>query len=165
MKMKVTFQGEPLTLVGTGLKVGDMFPDFTVSKNDLSTLMFADTSGVRIFLAVPSLDTPVCDLEVMTFNNRVSEIPNVSVYTISMDLPFAQSRWCGANHVEAVQTVSDYKDRSFAKGTGTYIEELGLLTRAAFVVDANGKVVHVEYLKEITEQPDFDTILEVAKSL
>lgn len=163
--MKITFQGNPLTLVGTPIKVGDVFPDFTVTKNDLSDLTLAETSGVRIFLAVPSVDTPVCDLEVMTFNKRVSEIPGVSVYTISMDLPFAQARWCGANAVEAVMTASDYKDRTFAQATGTLIEELALLTRAAFVVDANGKVAHVEYLEEITEQPDFDTILAAAKSL
>ncbi|MCL1991014.1 MAG: thiol peroxidase [Defluviitaleaceae bacterium] len=163
--MKVTFQGNPLTVAGTQVKVGDVFPDFKVSKNDLSELTLADTSGVRIFLSVPSLDTPVCDLEVMTFNNRVSEIPGVSVYTLSMDLPFAQARWCGANTVEAVTTASDYKDRSFAQATGTFIEELGLLTRAAFVVDAAGKVTHVEYLEEITEQPHFDAILEAAKAL
>lgn len=163
--MKITFQGDPLTLVGTQIKVGDMFPDFTVVKNDLSPLTLADTSGVRIFLSVPSIDTSVCDLEVMTFNNRIAEIPGVSVYTLSMDLPFAQARWCGVNTVEAIQVASDYKDRSFAKVTGTYIAELGLLTRAAFVVDANGKVIHVQYLEEITEQPDFDTILQAAKSL
>ena len=163
--MKVTFQGDPLTLVGKQIQIGDVFPDFTVAKNDLSSLTFTDTKGVRIFLAVPSLDTPVCDLEVMTFNNRVSEIPGVSIYTISMDLPFAQARWCGAGGVEAVITASDYKDHAFAKATGTFIEELGLLTRAAFVVDPSNKVIHVEYLKEITEQPDFDAILEAAKSL
>ena len=163
--MKVTFQGSPLTLLGSQIKVGDVFPDFTATKTDLSPLTFADTSGVRIFLAVPSIDTPVCDLEVITFNNRISEIPGVSVYTVSMDLPFAQARWCGANKVEAVQTVSDYKDRSFAEETGTLIDELGLLTRAAFVVDSEGKVVHVEYLEEITEQPNFDAILEAAKYL
>lgn len=163
--MKVTFEGKPLTLVGIGLKVGDTFPDFTAVKNDLSPLTLADTSGVRIFLSVPSIDTEVCDLEVMTFNNRASEVSGVSVYTISMDLPFAQSRWCGANNVKAVQTASDYKDRAFAKATGTFIEELGLLTRAAFVVDANGKIVYAEYLKEITEQPNFDAILNAASAL
>ena len=163
--MKVTFKGDPLTLVGSQIGVGATFPDFTVTKNDLSPLTLADTNGVRIFLAVPSIDTPVCDLEVMTFNNRASEISGVSIYTISMDLPFAQARWCGAAGVKSVITASDYKDRSFAKATGTLVEELGLLTRAAFVVDQNGKVVHVEYLEEITEQPDFDAILAAAKSL
>ena len=163
--MQITFQGGALSLKGTQLKVGDTFPNFTVTKNDLSPLTLADTSGVRIFLAVPSLDTPVCDIEIMTFNKRAGEIPGVSIYTVSADLPFAQGRWCGANTVESLITVSDYKDRSFSEVTGTFINELALLTRAAFVVDANGVVTHVEYLKEITEQPDFDAILAAAKSI
>ena len=163
--MKITFMGNPLTLVGTQLKAGDMLPDFTVTKNDLSPLTLADTQGkTRIFLAVPSLDTPVCDMEIREFNKRAAELPNVIIYTISMDLPFAQARWCGAAGVENVVTASDYKDRVFAAATGTMIEELGLLTRAAFVVDASGKVVHVEYLEEITNQPDYNAILAAAKA-
>ena len=164
--MKITFMGNPLTLVGTQLKAGNMLPDFTVTKNDLSPLTLADTQGkTRIFLAVPSLDTPVCDMEIREFNKRAAELPNVIIYTISMDLPFAQARWCGAASVEAVVTASDYKDRAFAAATGTLIEELALLTRAAFVVDAAGKVVYVEYLEEITDQPDYDAILDAAKAL
>lgn len=163
--MKITFQSNPLTLKGTQLKVGDIFPDFTVTKNDLSPLTLKDTTGARVFLTVPSLDTPVCDLEVTTFNHRAAEVPGVMVYIISMDLPFAQARWCGANRVEAVLAVSDYKDRSFANATGTFIDELALLTRAAFVVDAAGVVQYVQYLEEITEQPDFEAILSAAKRL
>jgi len=162
--MQVTFQGNPLTLVGKQIQVGDTLPTFTVAQNDLSPLSLEETNGVRIFLSVPSLDTPVCDTEIRTFNQRATEIPGVSVHTLSMDLPFAQARWCGAAGIEAVTTASDYKDRSFAQATGTFIEELGLLTRAAFVVDANNVVKHVEYLKEITEQPNFDEILNAAKS-
>lgn len=162
---QITFQGNPLSLKGTQLKVGDTFPNFTVAKNDLSPLTLADTSGVRIFLTVPSLDTPVCDIEVMTFNKRASEIAGVSIYTVSADLPFAQARWCGANTVEAVTTVSDYNGNSFANATGTFINELALLTRAAFVVDGAGAIKHVEYLVEITEQPDFDAIIAAAKAL
>ncbi|WP_027633841.1 thiol peroxidase [Clostridium hydrogeniformans] len=161
--MKITFAGNPMTLVHDEVKVGDTLKDFVVVKNDLSPLSLKDTEGVRVFLAVPSIDTPVCDLEVATFNERIAEIDGVTVYTISMDLPFAQARWCGAKGVKHVVTASDYKDRSFAKATGTYIEELGLLTRAAFVVDKNNKIVHVEYLEEITNQPNFDEILEAAK--
>lgn len=163
--MQVTFQGNPLTLVGKQVKVGDTLPAFNVTQNDLSPLTLEDTKGTRIFLTVPSLDTPVCDLEVKTFNRRASEIPGVSVHTVSMDLPFAQARWCGAEGVEAVNTASDYKDRSFSQATGTFIEELALLTRAAFVVDANNVVKHVEYLTEITEQPNFDAILNAAKAV
>ncbi|MCL2573296.1 MAG: thiol peroxidase [Defluviitaleaceae bacterium] len=162
--MKITFQGNPLTLEGSQTKQGDMMPDFTVSKNDLSPLTLADTGGVRIFLAVPSLDTAVCDMEIREFNQRAAELSNVTIYTISMDLPFAQARWCGAAGVSSVVTASDYKDRAFACATGTFIKELGLLTRAAFVVDASGKVVYAEYLEEITEQPNYDAILTAAKA-
>ena len=163
--MQVTFQGNPLTLEGKQVSVGDVFPNFTVTKNDLSKLSLEDTSGVRIILTVPSLDTGVCDVEVNTFNKRASEIPGVSIYAISADLPFAQARWCGAAAVSSVVTASDYNERSFGAATGTFIKELALLTRAAFVLDAQSKIVHVEYLKEITEEPNYDAILEAAKKL
>ncbi|MCL1924823.1 MAG: thiol peroxidase [Defluviitaleaceae bacterium] len=163
--MQVTFQGNPLTLEGSQLEAGQSFPDFTATKNDLSKLTLADTKGVRIFLTVPSLDTPVCDTEVTTFNKRAAEIDGVEIYTISADLPFAQARWCGATATDKVITASDYNERSFSKATGTFIKELALLTRAAFVVDTAGKIVHVEYLKEITEQPNFDAIINAAKGI
>jgi len=162
--MKITFQGNPLTLTGAQLKPGDTLKDFIVTKNDLSPLTLADTKGIRIFLTVPSLDTPVCDMEIREFNKRAAGLPNVTIYTISMDLPFAQARWCGAAGVNSVTTVSDYKDKTFAAATGTLIAELGLLTRAAFVVDSTGKVTYTEYLSEITDQPNFDAILAAAKS-
>jgi len=162
--MKITFQGNPLTLTGTQIKPGDALSSFTVTKNDLSPLTLDGTKGVRIFLTVPSLDTPVCDMEIREFNKRAAELPGVTIYTISMDLPFAQARWCGAAGIENVITASDYKDKAFAAATGTLIAELGLLTRAAFVVDASGKVVYADYLTEITEQPDYDAILAAAKN-
>jgi thiol peroxidase len=162
--MQVNFKGNPVTLVGKEVKVGDKFRDFVVSKNDLSPLTLKDTKGVRIFLAVPSVDTSVCDLEVRTFNEKVSELKGVTVYTVSMDLPFAQARWCAAEGIENVVTVSDYKDRTFGEATGTYVKELGLLTRAAFVVDSDNKVTHVEYLGEIAEQPKFEEIINAAKA-
>ena len=162
--MTVTFTGTPLNLSGTQLKVGDTIPEFTVVQNDLSQLALTDTHGVRIFLSVPSIDTPICEKEVNTFNQRAGEVAGVTVYTISMDLPFAQARWCGLNAVKTVVTASDYKGHEFAKATGTYINELGLLTRAAFVVDANNKVVYVEYLSEVTDFPNYDAILEAAKN-
>ena len=163
--MKITFQGNPLTLSGTQLTSGDTIKDFAVAKNDLSPLTLSDTSGVRIFLTVPSLDTPVCDMEIREFNKRAAELPGVSIYTVSMDLPFAQARWCGAAGVEAVVTASDYKDGAFAAATGTLINELALLTRAAFVVDASGKVTYAEYVSEITDQPNYEAILAAAKSM
>lgn len=161
--MKVTFQGAPLTLKGNQLKVGDKAPDFTVIDNELNPLKLDDTKGKRVFLSVPSIDTPVCDMEVRRFNTEASKLNNVTVYTISMDLPFAQARWCGAAGIENVKTVSDYKDREFGENYGVYINELGLLSRAVFVVDENDKVIYVEYLEEITEEPNYNKVLEVLR--
>lgn len=162
--MKVTFQGNAVTLTGAEVKAGDNFPNFTATNNSLQPISLTDTKGVRVFLTVPSLDTPVCDLEVRTFNERIDELNNVTIYTLSMDLPFAQARWCGASGVKSVVTLSDYKDRTFGKNTGTYVEELGLLTRAAFVVDSSNKVTYAEYVGEITNPPKYDDILNAAKN-
>ena len=161
--MKVTFQGNPLTLEGVQVKVGDNAPNFTVVNNDLNPVSLNDTKGKRIFLTVPSLDTPVCDTEVRRFNEEASKLDNVTIYTVSMDLPFAQARWCGAAGINNVITVSDYKDKEFSKNYGAYINELGLSTRAVFVVDENNKVTYVEYLNEITEEPNYAKALEALK--
>jgi len=161
--VKVTFQGNPLTLEGTQVKVGDTAPDFTVVNNDLNPLKLSDTKGKRVFLTVPSLDTPVCDTEVRRFNQEASKLGDVTIYTISMDLPFAQARWCGSAGIDKVVTASDYKDREFGKNYGVYINELGLLSRAVFVVDENNKVTYVEYLNEITEEPNYDNALAALK--
>lgn len=161
--MKVTFQGAPLTLKGKQLKVGDKAPDFTVIDNELNPLKLDDTKGKRVFLSVPSIDTPVCDMEVRRFNTEASKLNNVTVYTVSMDLPFAQARWCGAAGIENVKTISDYKDREFGENYGVYINELGLLSRAVFVVDEDDKVIYVEYLEEITEEPNYDKVLDALK--
>ena len=161
--MKVTFQGSPLTLKGDQLKVGDKAPKFTVIDNELNPLKLDDTKGKRVFLSVPSIDTPVCDMEVRRFNTEASKLNNVTVYTVSMDLPFAQARWCGAAGIENVKTVSDYKDREFGQNYGVYINELGLLSRAVFVVDEDDKIIYVEYLEEITEEPNYDKVLDVLK--
>lgn len=160
----VKFQGSPITLEGTSLKVGDKMPSFKVTTNDLGEFTEKDTKGVRVFLTVPSIDTPVCNMEVKKFNEKIDELEGVTCYTISMDLPFAQSRWCALEDVEKVKTLSDYKDRSFAMATGTYAKELGLLTRASFVVDANDNITFVEYLEEITSEPSYEKILEEAKA-
>lgn len=162
--MKVTFQGNEVTLQGKEVKVGDTFPDFTTANNALETISLKDTKGVRIFLTVPSVDTPVCDLEVRTFNEKAAEIEGVTVYTVSMDLPFALARWCGAEDIEKVVTLSDYKDRTFGENTGTYVKELGLLARTAFVVGSDNKVTYEKYLSEITDYPDYDEILNAAKA-
>ncbi|MDD3225095.1 MAG: thiol peroxidase [Clostridium sp.] len=162
--MEITFQGKKVTLGGKRLKVGDDFPDFIARDNSLAPVTLKDTKGVRIFLTVPSIDTPVCDLEVRTFNEKADKLSGISVYTISMDLPFAQSRWCGNAEIKNVFTLSDYKEREFSKNTGTYVNELGLLARTAFVVDSKNKIVYADYLSEITNQPNYDDILEAAKN-
>ena len=162
--MKVTFQGNPITLKGNQIKVGDDAPDFTLVDNDLNSFKLSDTKGKRVFLTVPSLDTPVCDMEIRKFNEEATKlVEHISVYAISMDLPFAQGRWCGGAGIDRVKTVSDYKDREFGNNYGVYINELGLLSRAVFIVDENNKVVYVEYLNEITEEPDYEKALEALK--
>ncbi|WP_434282473.1 thiol peroxidase [Clostridium botulinum] len=162
--MEIKFMGNPMTLEGNELKVGDIAPDFTAIDNNMKPVSLKDTKGVRILSVVPSLDTEVCDLETRTFNSKAAEIPNVTIYTISMDLPFAQARWCGAHGVDKVITLSDFKDRLVGKNYGTYIKELGLLTRAVFVIDSNNKITFVEYVPEVTNQPNFDKVLEAAKA-
>lgn len=160
----VKFNGEGMTLVGKILNVGDSFSDFTVTTNELKDFTLSDTKGVRIFLTVPSLDTPVCNMEVKKFNEEVAKLNGVTCYTISMDLPFAQSRWCGNEGIKNVITLSDYKYRSFGEATGSYVKELGLLARNSFVVDSQGKVTFVEYLEEIINEPSYDKVLEAAKA-
>lgn len=156
--MNLTFKGSPITLRGTPLKVGDTMPDITLMANDLSPVQTASLPGRKVFVVVPSLDTGVCDLEVKLFNEKASLIPGVSIYAVSIDLPFAQARWCGASGVSRVKTLSDYRDHSFGEKTGTYIEGIGLLTRSVFVVDEANKVVYAEYVPEVTEHPNYDGI-------
>ena len=161
--MNVKFQGNPVTLEGNIVKVGDVAPNFVVADNGLNEVNGKDLKGKRVYVSVPSIDTSVCDMEVRKFNQEASNLQDVKIYTISMDLPFAQARWCGNAGIENVQTLSDYKDRSFGKEFGTYIKELGLLTRAVFVVDENDKVTHVEYCEEVTAEPNYEAVLNALK--
>ena len=162
----ITFKGNPLTLLGNEIKVGDKAPDFSVIANDLNNFQFSTSSGkVRIISAVPSLDTPVCDTETRRFNEEAAKLPDVEIITISMDLPFAQARWCGAAGIDKVKCYSDHRDASFAEAYGVLIKELRLTTRAVFVIDKNDTVQHVEYVKEVTSLPDFSIALEKAKQL
>ena len=162
-----TFQGNPLTLVGAEIKVGDSAPEFTLTANDLSPVTLGDFKDkVVIIASVPSLDTPVCDMETRRFNTEAAALgDDVVILAVSMDLPFAQARWCGAAGVEAVRTLSDHKDASFGQAWGALIKELRLLTRAVFVVGKDGKVAYVQYLSEITEEPDYEAALEAARKL
>jgi len=158
----ITFKGNPMTLIGAELKAGDTAPDFKVVANDLSPVTLATSAGkTRLISVVPSLDTPVCDLQTKRFNEEAAKLPEgVVTYTISLDLPFAQSRWCGAANAKNVKTLSDYQDRSFAKAYGVLIKELKLLTRAVFIIGPDNKVQYVEYVKEVTEHPDYDAALK-----
>lgn len=156
--MTITFKGNPVTLKGNELKIGDIMPEFSLADNDLNTVSLKDLEGVKVFVVVPSLDTGTCDLEVRNFNKKAADIKNVGIYAVSLDLPFAQKRWCGASGINMVKTLSDYKDRNFGYSTGTFIEELALLTRSVFVVDSSNNVVYAEYVREVSEHPNYDKI-------
>ena len=163
----ITFQGNPLTLLGADLNPGDTAPDATVLANDLSPVQLSSYRGkVCIISVVPSLDTPVCDMQTRKFNEEAGNIgDDVAILTISMDLPFAQARWCGAAGVEKVVTLSDHREAAFGAGYGVLIKELRLLARAVFVVDKEGKVQYIQLVKEVTEEPDYNAVLEAAKKL
>lgn len=161
--MKITFQGNPITLKGIQLIVGDKAPDFTLINNELQPITLQDTKGKRIFVVVPSIDTGVCDMEVRKFNEEASMLHDVTIYTISMDLPFAQARWCGAAGIENVITLSDYKTREFGDKYGVYINELGLLTRAVFALNEDNTIAYVEYCSEVTNEPDYAAALKAVK--
>jgi thiol peroxidase len=160
-----TLRGNPFTLVGPELKPGDDAPDFSVVDNGLKPVTLGDTGGkVRIISVVPSLDTPVCDAQTKKFNEEVANLPGVDVLTVSMDLPFAQKRWCGAFGVDKVKMLSDHKDGSFGSNYGTLIKELRIESRAIFVVDQNNKIRHAEYVKEVADHPNYEAALSAARS-
>ncbi|GFK95197.1 putative thiol peroxidase [Fundidesulfovibrio magnetotacticus] len=163
----VTIFGNPLTLLGPELTVGTKAPDFTVLDNDLNPKTLADYAGkVLVVAAVPSLDTPVCDMETRRFNTEASKLgADVRILTISMDLPFAQKRWCAAAGIDQVVTLSDHRDAAFGQAWGVLIKELRLLARAVFVLDGEGVVRHAQIVPEVTHEPDYDAALAVAKTL
>lgn len=165
-KGAATFQGNPLTLVGNEVKVGDKAPDFTLLDNGLGAVTLASSKGkIRVISVVPSLDTPVCDLQTKRFNEEAGKFPSsVVVLTVSTDLPFAQARWCGAANAKNVKTLSDHRDVSFGTNYGVLIKELRLLSRAVFIIGADDKVQYVEYVKEITQHPDYDKALNFLKA-
>jgi thiol peroxidase len=161
-----TLRGKPLTLEGAELKPGDKAPDFDVVDMGLETVKLSQTgNGVRIFSVVPSLDTPVCDAQTKRFNEEAAKLPNVQIYTVSMDLPFAQKRWCGAFGVDKVKMLSDHRAGSFGLNYGTLVKELRIESRAIFVVDKDNVIRHVEYVKEVTDHPNYETALAAARSL
>src|SRR6202165_5330839 len=160
-----TLRGNPMTVVGPELKTRDKAPDFKAVDDSLKPVTLASTgSGVRIFSVVPSLDTPVCDAQTKRFNEEAGKLPDVSIYTISMDLPFAQKRWCGAFGVDHVKMVSDHRDGSFGQAYGTLIKDLRIMSRAIFVVGKDNTIRHVEYVKEVAEHPNYEAALAAAKA-
>lgn len=165
--MKLTFAGNEMNLVGEQIKVGDVAPDFVAVKGDLSAYHLSDDKGkVVIISVVPSIDTGVCAIQTRTFNEDATELSkDIKIVTVSMDLPFAQQRFCAAEGIEQVELVSDYKDHDFANKYGFLIKELGLLARGIIIVDREGKVTYTEIVPEVTHEVNFDAALEEAKKL
>lgn len=163
----ITFKGNPMTLLGPELTIGDRAPEFCVADNGLAPVTLASSSGkIRIISAVPSIDTPVCDTETRRFNQDASQLSdNVVVLTISMDLPFAQKRWCGGAGIDRVTTLSDYRDRSFGTAYGVVIKELALLTRAVFVIDGHDIIRYIQIVPEVTTEPDYAAVFNAVKAL
>jgi thiol peroxidase len=166
-KTKVTMKGEILTLAGDGVEVGRPAPDFEVTAKDLSTVDFSSFRGkVCIISSIPSLDTSICDIMTRRFNEEAIGLgEDVVVLAISMDLPFAQDRWCIAADVEKVHVLSDHRQASFGRAFGILIEQLRLLARAVFVVDREGIVRYIEIVDELTNEPDYEAALKAVKEL
>lgn len=161
-----TLRGNPFTLIGPELKAGDPAPGFDAIDSSLQPVTLDKTAGaVRIFSVVPSLDTPVCDLQTKRFNDEACKLQGVDIYTVSMDLPFAQKRWCNAFGVDKIKMISDHRTGSFGEHYGTLIKELRIESRAIFVVDKDNVIRHAEYVKEVADHPNYDSALEAAKAL
>ena len=161
----ITFKGNPMTLIGPEIKVGDKAPDFAVVDNAMQPVTLASSAGkTRIFSVVPSLDTPVCHQQTVRFNEEAGKLGDDAIlYTVSLDLPMAQKRWCGAESADNIVAVSDYRDRSFGENWGVLIKELKLLARSVFVVGPDDKVKYVQIVPEVTEFPDYDAAIAAAK--
>jgi thiol peroxidase len=163
----ITLHGNPLTLEGNPVSMGNPAPEVTLLDNDLKPVKLSDFRGkVIIIAAVPSLDTPVCDMETRRFNTEAARLgKDVAILTVSMDLPFAQKRWCGAAGVEQVKTLSDHKEAAFGQAFGLLIKELRLLGRAVLVLDREGVVRYYQLVKEVSEEPDYEAALSAVKEL
>jgi thioredoxin-dependent peroxiredoxin len=160
-----TMRGNPLTLIGPELHAGEKAPDFAVVDSNLKPVTLKDTgSQVRIISVVPSLDTPVCDAQTKRFNEEAAKLPGVDILTVSMDLPFAQKRWCGAFGVDKVKMLSDHREGSFGVNYGTLIKDMRIESRAIFVIDQNNTIRHAEYVKEVADFPNYEAALSAAKN-
>jgi thiol peroxidase len=163
----ITMKGNPLTLVGDEVKVGQKAPDFVALDNNLGPVKLSSFRGkITVLVSVPSLDTPVCDVESKRFNEEAGRLgSDVAILVVSMDLPFAQKRWCGAAGILRIQTLSDHRDASFGTTYGVLIKELRLLARAIFVVDREGIIRYVQLIKEVTQEPNYQAVLDALKKL
>ncbi|MBI3838292.1 MAG: thiol peroxidase [Planctomycetia bacterium] len=164
----VTFKGNPMTLAGKAVTVGQNAPDFKLhsfEKGALVAVTPADLKGKPTFISVvPSLDTPVCQTQTKKFNDQLASLGDkVNALTVSLDLPFAMNRFCGAEHITNMRALSDYQDRSFGQNWGMLIEELKILARGAFVLDKNGKVVYAEQVKEVAQEPNYNAAMSALK--
>jgi thiol peroxidase len=164
----ITFKGTPMTLAGEAVEVGQAAPDFTLHyfEGGMKTLALADLKGKPTLISVvPSLDTGVCAIQTKKFNDSLAGMGDaINAVTVSLDLPFAMNRFCGAESITNMRVGSDYQDRNFGNAWGTLIEELKIECRACFVLDSNGKVVHAEYVPEVTSEPDYEKALAALKS-
>ena len=166
-KGAVTFQGNSLTLVGNEVKVGDRAPGAVLTDNELKPVSLPSFRGrICVISSVPSLDTPVCDMETRRFNEEAGKLgQDTAILTVSMDLPFAQKRWCGASGVSRVTTLSDYRGAEFGNSWGVLVKELHLLARCVFVVDREGMVRYVQLVREIASEPDYASVLEAVREV
>jgi thiol peroxidase len=164
---QITIKGKPLTLIGDKINVRDTAPDVELTDHNLSPVKISSFKDkICIISTVPSLDTPVCDMQTRWFNQEADKLgPDIAILVVSMDLPFAQKRWCGAAGVDKVKTLSDYKDAAFGKSYGVLIKEMHLLARALFVVDQKGLVQYIQIVKELSNEPDYDQVLKAVSGL
>lgn len=167
MATTVNFKGNPVELSGTPPQTGEAAPPFELVGGDMSTVKLADSSGkVRILSIVPSVDTPVCSIQTARFNRELDTLPDSVVgYTISVDTPMAQNRWCATEGVEKMKLLSDFKGNTFGRDYGLYLQDLGLLARAVIIVDKDDKVAYTQLVPEIAQEPDYDAVLQKAKEL
>lgn len=162
----LTFKGDPVSLLGSDIRVGDKAPDFELLAIDMSEVALSQSRDkVRLLSVVTSLDTPICDLQTQMFEQEAGKLPDVVIYTISMDLPFAQARYCGTHSIKNLQTLSDHREASFGIAYGVLINKLRLLARAIFIIDRNDIVQYVEYVREITQHPDYDKALKALNKI
>jgi thiol peroxidase len=165
-KRTVMLKGKPMTLAGSEIKAGQKAPDFKLLATDSTSVELSQSKGkVRLLSVVHSLDTNVCDLQTQRFEQEAAKFKDVVIYAISMDLPFAQARYCGANNIKNMKTLSDHRDASFGLAYGVLIEELRLLSRAVFIIDRNDIIQYVEYVPEVTKHPDYDRAIEALKKV